>query len=165
MNNQARAEPGRIRYSITRKLNNKLFFRLLGLFFSLNIMICIIAGVSLAFYCETKVISALERLSELEPPMQGEWMEMAGMSIRSLPEPTIWQTIPWPFSNYISYEPETAVRGFRAVSDGFRNTIHSIAYVVSVGVDIFEAGGAGGVLDAVFAVYAGGSARRGSTRS
>lgn len=60
-------------------------------------------------------------------------MELAGMSVRSLQEPTIWQTMPWPFSKYLPYEPESAVRGIRASADSFRNTIRSISYVVSVG--------------------------------
>ena len=138
MNNQTRAskaaEPARIRYSITRKLNKRLFFRLLGLFFSLNVLICVISVVSLAFYCETKVISALEIITEKAPPVSEEWMKMAGMEIRSVNEPTIWETMPWPLSRYLPYEPDTAVRGIRAGADGFRNTIRSIAYVVSVGV-------------------------------
>ena len=133
MNSQVRAtEPVRIRSSITRKLNNKLFFRLLGLFISLNIMICVIAAAALAFYCETKVINALDALADASPPESAQWMEMAGMGIRVIPESSIWQTIPWPFSGYLSYEPDTAIRGFRASADGFRGTINSISYVVSV---------------------------------
>jgi len=42
-------EPGKIRSSITNKLNRKLFFRLFGLFISFNLLICLIAGVALAF--------------------------------------------------------------------------------------------------------------------
>ena len=134
MSNQGRtAEPARLRYSITHKLNNKLFLRLLGLFLSLNIMICVIAVVALGFYCERKAISALEMVADEPLPPTGEWMELAGMEIRSLPEPSIWQTMPWPFSKYLPYEPETAVRGIRASADSFRNTIRSITYVVSVG--------------------------------
>ena len=133
MKNQAKAaEPGRIRFSITRKLNSKLFFRLLGLFISLNIMICVIASVSLAFYCEKKVISSLEMITGKEPPAIGEWVGLSGIEIRSTPEPTIWQTMPWPFSKYLSYEPDRAVRGIRATAGGFRSTVGSISYVVSV---------------------------------
>jgi len=130
------AEPGgKIRVSITRKLNTKLFFRLLGLFLSLNIMICIVSAAALAFYCENKVISALEMISENELPATGQWMELAGMAVRSLPAHSLGGNFEWPFSKYLSYETESAIRGYRATGGGFRETIRSITYVVNVGVN------------------------------
>ena len=137
MNNYARpAEPGgRIRVSITRKLNTKLFFRLIGLFISLDILICIIAAVSLAFYCENKVVSALEMLSDNEPPPPGVWTNMEGINVRSIPEPTLVNSIDWPFSQYLSYNTDYVIRGFRATADGFKNTIRSIAYVINAGLN------------------------------
>ena len=144
MSNQQRnpktAEPGRLRYSITRKLNKKLFFRLMGLFLSLNIMICVIAATALVFYSESKVIGALKTLSEKPPPQAGVWMDMAGMQVRAVARPTIWQTMPWPFERYLPYEADHAVRGIRAASAGFPGTVRSLAYVVSVnsGGTVFE---------------------------
>ena len=127
-------EPGgRIRTSITRKLNSKLFFRLLGLFFSLNIMVIIITAASLAFYCESKVISALEMLPDNELPASGDWVSLSGMNVRSLSEYPRGHTLRWPLTDYISFEPDMAVRGFRASSYGFRDTIKSITYFVTVG--------------------------------
>ena len=126
---------GKIRSSITNKLNRKLFFRLFGLFISFNILICVIAGVTLAFYCENKVVSAIEMLSHNEPPASGEWTGLAGFSIKELSEPTIGSSVRWPFSWRLSFEPEYIYRGFRAQQDGFRNTIRSISYVVNVGYD------------------------------
>ena len=121
--------------SIRRKLNKSLFFRLLGLFLSVNIFICIIAAVSLAFYCENKVISALDMLADSEPPVTGDWMKLSGMSVRTLQEPSLRAHVKWPFSEQLKYHTESAVRGFRAVEDGFRNTIRSISYVVNVSAD------------------------------
>lgn len=135
------SEPsGRIRTSITRKLNKKLFFRLLFLFISLNIIICVISAASLAFYCERKAITALEKLSEAGPPTSGEWMEISGMGVRSLPVVPDGYVGRWPFAQYLSYEPDRAVRGFRAVQDGFWSTIRSISYyvIVSTGDDVYE---------------------------
>ena len=127
-------EPGgKIRSSITNKLNRKLFFRLFGMFISLNILICIIAGVALAFYCESRVINALEMLPKHEPPATGEWMDLTGLSVRTLSEPTIGSSVRWPFTRLISFEPESIYRGFRATQDGFSGTIRSIAYVVNAG--------------------------------
>ena len=126
-------EPGKIRSSITNKLNRKLFFRLFGLFVSFNILICIIAGVALAFYSEIKVINALEMLSENEPPVGVVWMDLTGLSIRALSEPSVSTNISWPFSRHLSYEPESIYRGFRATQDGFINTIRSTSYIVNAG--------------------------------
>ena len=137
MNNYTKPqEPGgRIRVSITRKLNTKLFFRLLGLFLSLNIMICIISGVSLAFYCENKAAKALETLFENEPPPPGAWTEMYGMIIRSLESPSLSVSNKWPFADRLSFSTDYVIRGFRATADGFQNTIRSISYVINAGID------------------------------
>jgi len=123
-----------MRRSITGKLNSKLFFGLVGLFVSLNIIICIISCVSLAFYCERKVISALEALSDKEPPADAGWMEQAGMSVRVLQESSLRRSVQWPFSGRLPYETEFAERGFRASAEGFTGTIRSIDYVVIVGL-------------------------------
>jgi len=129
-------EPGgKIRSSITNKLNRKMFFRLLGLFISFNILICIIAGFALAFYCENRVVSALDMLPAHEPPSTGEWMDLTGISVRSLSESTAGSSVRWPFTGRLSFEPDYAYRGFRATQDGFSNTIRSIAYVVNAGHD------------------------------
>ena len=134
--NKKSTEPvSKIRSSITNKLNRKLFFRLFGLFLSLNALICVITGVALAFYTENKVISALEMLAEHEPPETDKWMSLSGFAVRSLSEPSIRNTVKWPFSQRLPYDTQSAYRGFRATQDGFQNTIHSIAYVVNIGFD------------------------------
>jgi len=127
-------EPGgKIRSSITNKLNRKMFFRLFGLFISFNILICVIAGVALAFYSENKVISAIEMLPEHKPPETGEWMDLTGLSIRTLSVSTAGSSARWPFERYLPFDLDESYRGFRATRDGFNNTIRSISYVVNVG--------------------------------
>ena len=121
--------------SITRKLNSKLFFRLFSLFFSINFMICIVAAVSLAFYCENKAISALEMLPENEPPSIGAWSGMSGMNVRVLPSRSLISYMDWPFPGYLSYETEFAIRGFRATAGSLRSAIRSVSYVVNAGYD------------------------------
>jgi len=140
INTKPNESGGKIRSSITNKLNRKLFFRLFGLFISFNILICVIAGVALAFYCENKVISALEMLPNNEPPVTGEWMNLTGLSVRTLYAPSVDGSTNWPFSRYLSYEPEAIHRGFRATQDGFSNTIRSLAYIVNAtyGERIYE---------------------------
>jgi len=126
-------EPSKIRSSITNKLNRKLFFRLFGLFVSFNILICLIAGVALAFYSEIKVINALEMLSEHEPPVGVVWMDLTGLSIRTLSEPSVNENVKWPLTGQLSFEPDSVYRGFRTTQNGFLNTIRSISYIVNAG--------------------------------
>jgi len=127
-------EPGgKIRSSITNKLTRKLFFRLFGMFISFNIIICIIAGVTLAFYTENKIINTLEMLAHHEPPTTGEWMQLSGMSVKTLSESTTGSSVRWPFTSRLSFEPDYIYRGFRTSHDGFRNTLRNISYVVNVG--------------------------------
>ena len=136
MNYQTKqAEPVRLRSSITRKLNSKLFFRLLGLFISLNIMICIIAALALAFFCERQAIDAFEILVQNDPPAFGEWADLTIVNVRSLQEPSIRHTVPWPFAERLNKTPDSASRGFRASPGNFRSTIRSVSYVVSVAYD------------------------------
>jgi two-component system sensor histidine kinase ArlS len=56
-----RAEPSvsRVRYSIVRKLSSRLFFRLFAIFLTFDIIICLIAGVTLTVYCEDQVSDAV----------------------------------------------------------------------------------------------------------
>lgn len=136
MNNYVKPiEPGgKIRVSITRKLNAKLFFRLIGLFISINTLICVIGAIALAAYCENKTISALEMITVSDLPITGAWKDMTGINVRVLNESSLTRYINWPFSEYLSYTTDYAVRGFRAGLDGFQGTVRSIGYVVCVGV-------------------------------
>ena len=123
---------GKIRYSITSKLNSRLFWRLLGLYISLNILILIIASVGLSVYCERKVTDTLDMLSRQDIPADGAWMEFSGMSVRYSPEFYTGNTVITPFSWLLPDETRTAVRGFRASAGDFRSTVRSITYIVTV---------------------------------
>ncbi|MCL2391460.1 MAG: HAMP domain-containing histidine kinase [Oscillospiraceae bacterium] len=126
---------GKIRSSITNKLQLKFLFRLFGIFVGLNIMICIIAAIVLAFYAENKVINALEIVQEHEPPTNEVWMHWAGVNMRSLPQLTIEGNVVWPFTRYMPFEANYTVRGFRAAPGGFSNTVRSITYLVGISVE------------------------------
>ena len=140
MNNQNKStESGKIRLSITSKLNTRLFLRLLGIFLSLNIVICLIAAGALAYYSEKKVIGALEKFSGSEPPAEtnsewAQWMQMAGLSVRTLAYSSDGNLIEWPFSRYLPYETEKAVMGFRMSPGRTIDSISSITYIVQVSV-------------------------------
>ena len=136
MNNQYRsAEPGKIRFSITSKLNTKLFFRLLSLFISINILICIISVIALAFYCENKVINALEMLHVNGLPVNSEWMQLAGIDIRTVSESSGSGLFVWPFSERLSYETVKPLRGIRSSTGNARDVLGSINYIVEVSIN------------------------------
>ncbi|MCL2366078.1 MAG: HAMP domain-containing histidine kinase [Oscillospiraceae bacterium] len=126
---------GKIRSSIANRLGVKLFFRLLGIFFGLNIMIIIIAALALAFYSENRVTSALELLIEHEAPEQGVWSDFAGIRVRALPELSVGGDVDWPFTRYLPFDIQQTVRGFRAQPGGLQRTLHSITYVVGIATD------------------------------
>ena len=73
MNREYKTEPaGRIRYSITRKLNRRLFFRNLSIFVTLNVLILILSCLGLAYYCETTTTKVYEKLSKDIVPAANE---------------------------------------------------------------------------------------------
>ena len=124
----------RVRYSITGKLNTKLFFRLLGVIYSINTIIVILAGVILAVYCESRIVSVVGELKDRAAPTDSAWMEVAGMNIHMLDEPSVKNTVVWPFSKLFPYETGHATRGFRAGGEGFEGVVSSITYVVDIEV-------------------------------
>jgi hypothetical protein len=63
-NKKTAPEPVKVRYSLARKLSSRLFFRLLGIFLSLDIMICLITGVFLIGYGERKADAAARMLKD-----------------------------------------------------------------------------------------------------
>jgi len=134
--NKKNTEPGKLRMSITNKMNRKMFFRLFSLFISLNILICIIASISLLVYTGRRVTNALELLAIHEPPVVTEWMNLTDLSVRRLEEPSIRSSsnINW-ISNNLSYEPDFTYRTFRTFTDDSGSTVRNISYVVNVGID------------------------------
>ena len=121
------------RFSITRKLNTKLFFRLLGIFFSFNFIICIIAGVGIALYCELEATHAVRALERYEQPGDAAWIEKYGMTAREIPASDRpnpgFRAFP-PLTRLLPDETRDAVRGFRAEPDGFHRTVRSITFVL-----------------------------------
>ena len=123
---------GKIRSSITNKLQLKLVFRLLGTFLSINIMICLIAAIALAFYSEGRVVAALEMVQVQQPPESGGWMALSGVQVRALPELPVEGTVLWPFTRYLPFDSEHTLRGFRGTPGRFEDAIRSVTYVVGV---------------------------------
>ena len=130
------AEPaGKIRNSIANKLQRKMFFRLLGLFFAINIFVCIIFASALTIYFGSKLSDAYEALSDHGPPVSDVWASLSGISIRSIPDLTHYSHFLdplWRFTRFLPNQIESTFIGFRAVEDGFRNSLLSITKAVGV---------------------------------
>lgn len=76
------AEPVRVRYSLVRKLSSRLFWRLLGVFLSLDIMLCCIAGVALVVYSERLAATAAGLLAVENPGRTAEDLpQLSGVTI------------------------------------------------------------------------------------
>jgi len=59
--------PGKVRYSAARRLSIQLFFRLLGIYVSFDILLCFLTGAALLVYCEQTAASAAEALVDATP--------------------------------------------------------------------------------------------------
>ena len=136
MTKTRRTDAGRIRHSITKKLNRKLFFRLLGLFISLNIVICIFACLGLWFYSERKIVSAVEMFENDGFPGDAALLDLAGISAsRSQYDDALSDhKASWPLPGLAphKYMEQIYNRGFRAGSGRFNDALRSIEYVVSI---------------------------------
>ena len=136
MNKAKQTEAGRIRYSIARKLNRKMFFRLFWLFISINIIICVITCAGLWLFSERKMVSAAVLLESNDLSDNNVWQETTGMSISLSPYvDTVSDydyTLPFPVPQLHEYMKQVYHRGFRATLGSFDNTLRSINYVVSI---------------------------------
>lgn len=74
--------PGRIRSSIVARLNTRLFFRLLGIYFCMDLLLCLLFSGGLFFYAERQAadISLLVQERGVPTAEASAWMQ-AGDSI------------------------------------------------------------------------------------
>ena len=136
MSKQKQSEAGRLRHSITGKLNRRLFFRLLGIFITLNIIICIIAGLGLWFFSERRIANSVALLDSYDIPEYGAWSDLAGITLREIKDEfhnaefsSQW---PSPWLRLHDYWDDISYRGFRANGSGFEGALRSISYVVGI---------------------------------
>ena len=73
----------KIRFSLVLKLNIKLFFRILGLFLVLDVILCLVSAAGLIVRAEQTVASATEILNQtgLPAPDAESWLELSGCSV------------------------------------------------------------------------------------
>ncbi|MCL2124557.1 MAG: HAMP domain-containing histidine kinase [Oscillospiraceae bacterium] len=136
MNKQRQTDAGRIRHSITNKLNRKLFFRLVGLFISIDVIIIIIACVGLWIYSERKIVDAVAVLDGHELPEDGAWLGLAGLSIEKSPAGDAVSSYEeaWPFPGRGIHDRMEDIyhRGFRVHGGSLNNALRSVEYVIVI---------------------------------
>ena len=68
--------PGRIRSSIVARLNTRLFFRLLGIYFCMDLLLCLLFSGGLFFYAERQAadISLLVQERGVPTAEASAWM-------------------------------------------------------------------------------------------
>ncbi len=127
---------GRYRYySIARKLNARMFWRLLGLFIWIDIMLCLITGAGLVIYSEHKAEAAARIIAEhgAPPADTAGWQKMTGLDITVITGEAPGVRIPEPFSYPLPKLTEKARRSVAVTSDigaPFLKRLDGLYYVV-----------------------------------
>jgi signal transduction histidine kinase len=130
---------GRVRYySIARKLNVKMFWRLLGLFIWIDIMLCLITCAGLVIYSEQKAAKAADILAESGAPAAeaAGWQRLSGLDIAAYSGET-GVSIPKPFSYALPHRTEDAGRSVTSDggSGGFMGWMDGLSYNVYPVID------------------------------
>ncbi|MDR3541323.1 MAG: ATP-binding protein [Desulfosporosinus sp.] len=102
----------KIRFSLVLKLNIKLFFRMLGLFLTLDLLLCLVSAAGLIMRAEQTVAAAVELLNQtgLPSPYAENWLKLTGCSVSlQTGEPKGIQ-IPTPLRTYLSKQTASGVR-------------------------------------------------------
>lgn len=102
----------RIRFSIVWKLNIKLFFRMLGLFLVLDMLLCLVAATGLLVRAEQTVATATEMLNQtgLPAPNAENWLTLTGYSISPQAGEAKGFQIPHVFQTYLPHQTASAIR-------------------------------------------------------
>ncbi|KUO78459.1 MAG: histidine kinase [Desulfosporosinus sp. BRH_c37] len=83
LNSPAQRIGHKIQFSLVMKLNLKLFFRMLGLFLVLDVILCLVTAAGLIIHTEQTVAVVAERLNQtgLPTPDAENWLELNGLSV------------------------------------------------------------------------------------
>jgi two-component system, OmpR family, sensor histidine kinase ArlS len=102
----------KIRFSIVWKLNTKLFFRMLGLFLVLNLLLCLTASLGLFMRVEQTAARAIEKVIETGLPNSDaqSWLELTDYSISPYTGIVDGYRIPKDLQPYLPGQTAEAVR-------------------------------------------------------
>ncbi|KJR45642.1 Histidine protein kinase [Desulfosporosinus sp. I2] len=141
LNSPANRISHKIRFSLVWRLNIKLFFRLLGIFLTLDVILCLVSAAGLIVHAEQTVAAVAERLNqtELPTPDAENWLELTGYSVSlQTGEPRGFQ-IPIPQTLRTHLSKQTA-SGRRSIdlpnSEGFNSwrQLEGVTYQATIDV-------------------------------
>jgi len=119
--------PVRVRNSISKKLRSRMVLRLLGIYISLNIVLCLIAGACLVAYSEGKAAAAARLLpasgAETDPERGGwaglseeDFFQLSGVLVTPAAGDAPGAVIPPPFALILPEATRNARRGLHMPS-------------------------------------------------
>jgi signal transduction histidine kinase len=102
----------KIRFSLVLKLNIKLFFRLLGLFLILDLILGLMSVAGLLMRTEQTAAAAAEILNQTGPPTQyaENWLTLTGCSVSLQTGEAQGLKIPAPLQTYLAKRTASGVR-------------------------------------------------------
>lgn len=126
----------KVRLSIVNKLSNRLFFRLMGIFLMLDLLICMLAAGSIIIFSEQKASHLAEIIYETGIPENDalDWLAASSVTITTHTGYPDGLTIPWYLRDLISDYTASGTRKLASFSTNYVNTIDMISglsYVVA----------------------------------
>jgi signal transduction histidine kinase len=131
------AQGGKVRQSISRRMNTRLFWRLVGMFLSLDIFLCLITAGGLVYYSERRAAAAYTALSEAGPPEQNGWQALSNISVLKTGGEYGGVRFPAPFSYLLPAQTRGGARQIMITGDvdTFFQQLEGLTYVVTVGLE------------------------------
>ncbi len=132
------AQGGKVRQSISRRMNTRLFWRLVGMFLSLDIFLCLITAGGLVYYSEHRAAAAFTALSEAGPPEQSGWQALSNISVSETGGEYGGVRFPAPFSYLLPAITRNGARQIMITGDVGNTVIEQLeglTYAVTVGLD------------------------------
>jgi len=137
LNSPANRLGNKIRFSIVWKLNLKLFFRMLGLFLVLDVILCLVSAAGLIVRSGQTVAAAAEILNQtgLPTPDAENWLALNGWSVSLQTGELKGFQIPTPLQTHLFKKTAPGVRSIAlpdSVNLSARELLQNINYNVTV---------------------------------
>jgi len=127
----------KIRFSLVWKLNLKLFFRMLRLFLTLNVILCLLSAAGLIVRAEHTVAAVAEMLNQTGLPTTDaeNWLELTGYNVSLQTGEPQGFTIPKNLQIHLSNQTVSGVRSIHLPdSEGFtfREQLEGVTYNATI---------------------------------
>lgn len=134
-------ESARVGNSIARRLSSRLFFRLFGIFLSLDIMICVLTGISLTIYSEQTASSAAKLLGKPGTSyVTGDFPAISGVTFEVLTQEPDGLRVMKPFFYLLPVETGSSLRNVEltgAAGAPFYRKLDTLQYNVFLQEGVF----------------------------